>query len=82
MPHNGCRMQRIPQSLLRGHKPHIICGKEGNREKWSNNSGEKKKTTLDLDFTGFVYVTGGKLKHALRLAGTVTRRADGRNGSL
>lgn len=37
MPWDGCRMQCIPQSLLRGHKPHIICGEEGRREKWSNN---------------------------------------------
>lgn len=37
MPCDGCRMQCIPQSLLRGHKPHIICGEEGSREKWSNN---------------------------------------------
>lgn len=35
---------------------------------------KKKKETLDLDFTGFAYLPGGKLKNALRLAGTATPR--------
>lgn len=37
MPRDGCRMQSIPQPLLRGHKLHITCGEEGSRGKWANN---------------------------------------------
>lgn len=37
MPRDGCRMQSIPQSLLRGHKLHITRGEEGSRGKWANN---------------------------------------------
>lgn len=36
-------MQCIPQPLLRGHKPHIICGEEGSREKRSNKIRKKER---------------------------------------
>lgn len=42
MPSDGCRMRCIPQSLLRGHKPHIISGEEESRGKWSNSFRKKK----------------------------------------
>lgn len=75
MPRDGCRMQRIPQPLLRGHKPHIICGEEGTGKNGltiKNEKTKRKRETWDLDFTGLVHLTGKKLKNAIRVAATVT----------
>lgn len=68
-------MQRIPQPLLRGHKPHIICGEEGRGKNGLTSKKEKmkrKRETQDLDFIGLVRLTGEKLRNAIRVAATVT----------
>lgn len=87
IPIARCRAMAVGCSAFHSHYSGVInltlfVGRRGTGKSGLTIRGKKKKETLDLDFTGFVYVTGGKLKHALRLAGTVTRRADGRNGSL
>lgn len=43
---------------------------------------EKKKETLDLDFTGLVYLTGGKLKMCFSWLALSRCGADDWNGSL
>lgn len=68
-------MQRIPQPLLRGHKPRIICGEEGRGKNGLTSKKEKmnrKRETRDLDFIGLVHLTGEKLRNAIRVAAAVT----------